>query len=168
MRILGILIVHLGILIGHLVTGLNRVLKSALLLYLLGALAIILSAPWITDYWLSHIHIPDIPLSANIFMVVSTAFLLVFCMSLYLIVQMIRQVGMNQRMTGAPNPFVISAMPGIKATGGDFIPTDDEQLRNREDIEILKRKGILQETDVEGMASEIGHAVLMKNRGRTE
>ena len=56
----------------------------------------------------------------------------------------------------------------MQATGGDFIPTNDAALADAEDIAKLKSMGILKETDLEGLASEIGHAHLLKTRGRTE
>lgn len=157
----------LGIVVGYIVTWLVAALRSRTLKVAIVVVGVVFLTPFVTEYWLTHIHIPDIPLSANIFMFVSTAFLFVFSVAMYLGMQMLRQIMINQRITGAPSPFTAAAA-GVRATGGDFIPTDDAKLRDREDMEILKSKGILQETDVEGMASEIGHTILMKNRGRTE
>lgn len=156
----------LGIILGYLVTWILQAFRSKALRYVLTVAGGILLMPLITEYWLARIHIPDIPLSANVFMFVSTAFLFVFCVAMYLGMLMLQQIRQGHRPIQWPG---FSAVPqDIKATGGDFIPTDDAQLRDREDMAILKGKGILHDTDVEGLASEIRHAALMKARGRTE
>lgn len=51
---------------------------------------------------------------------------------------------------------------------GAFIPTNDAALRDAEELAIMKAKGILKETDVADLASELGHAEILKRRGRTE
>jgi hypothetical protein len=156
----------LGRFVGWLVTGLVAGFRSKILVYLLVAVVFVFAAPVVTDYWATHVHIGDVPLSVNVFMLISTAFLLVFCMALYLGVLILIQGRAAARPMTAAMSYTIP--PVVRATGGDFIPTDDAKMRDREDLEILKSKGIIQETDVEGLASEIGHATLMRTRGRTE
>jgi predicted PurR-regulated permease PerM len=158
----------LGKIVGTLVTWLAAAWKSQArnLKFLLIAAIIIAAAPPVSQYWLSRVQMPDVPLSAIIMTFAATAFMVVFCVSMYVLTQMVGQLVVSQRIAGYTTPR--APLENVKATGGDFIPMDDAKLRQREDIEILKSKGILQETDVEGLVSEIGHAQLLKMRGRTE
>lgn len=157
----------LGRIVGYIVTWFLAIVRGRALWFMVAVAAVVLASPWVANYWLDHVHVPEVSLSVNVFMLVSTVFLLTFTVSIYAIVQLMLQIRQNQRQVGAPSPF--SAVPiGIKPTGGDFIPTDDVAIREREDLAILKSQGILHETDVEGLASEIGHATLRRTRGRTE
>ena len=158
----------LGRIIGSIVTWLLPIVRSRAYWFVVALAFVIVASPWVTNYWLNHVHVPDVSLSVNVFMLVSTVFLLTFTVSIYALVQLMLQIRYNQRQVGAPSPFMGTTSVGIKATGGDFIPTDDAKIREREDLAFLKSQGILHETDVEGLASEIGHATLMRNRGRTE
>ncbi len=126
----------------------------------------VLAVPPITQYWMSRVRIPDVPLSTIIGMAVATAFMVVFGATIWLLSELIRQLVVSQRIAGYSIPR--GDLQALKPTGGSFIPTDDAALRDAEDRRTLKSMGILQETDVEGLASEIGHAHLLKTRGRTE
>lgn len=157
-----------GKIIGHLVTLIQKLwsANARRVWYLIWASIVILAVPPITQYWLSHVQIPEIPISAIIGMAVAAFFMLAFAGAMAVLLAFV------QRLSVAPNVMNF-ALPktspqNVKATGGDFIHTSDEALRDREDLEILKSKGFLQETDVAGLASEIGYATLERTRGRTE
>lgn len=127
---------------------------------ILGAV-IVLAIPPIVQYWLSRVRIPQVPISAIVAMGVATILLLTFSASMYMVVHVIRSIVITE-----------SASPGMRnrrrqpSTDGAYIPTDDGKLWEAEQMDILKRKGVLHETDIEDLASEIGHREILKNRGK--
>lgn len=157
-----------GKLIGHVVTAASKFWKSQrnVLRIIIGIVLVVISAPPVTQYWLSRVKIPDVPTSAIVAMAIGSFFLLTFSLSMYVLIQVMMQLSVERRATAYTLGRQQNPMP--QATGGTFLPTDDAKLKDREDIEILKSKGILMETDLETAASEIGHAHLLRTRGVTE
>lgn len=160
----------LGILVGYIVRGCSwfwRKYESAIH-FILAVTAFVLISPFISKYLAQHGAIPNIPVSAIVGLAVATLFLVVFGSCMYILIGFIQQLTVSQRVAGytaARGPMNGAAQP---QSDGAFIVTSDESLRDAEDLAILKKRGILSETDVAALASEIGHATLLRNRGRTE
>lgn len=157
-----------GKLIGHVVTASSKLWKSQrnALRIIIGVVLVVISAPPVTQYWLSRVKIPDVPTSAIVAMAIGSFFMLTFSLSMYVLIQVMMQLSVERRATAYT--LARQQMPMPQATGGSFIPVDDVKMKEQEDIKILKSKGILMETDLETAASEIGHAHLLRTRGRTE
>lgn len=139
----------------------GRLLRNLLVLAI-----IIVAAPPVTQYWMSRTIIPEVPVTAIIGMGMGTLFLVAFASSMYVLIGFIQQLTVSQRIMSFQVPK--AQLQSMKPSDGTFIPTNDEKLYDDEMLEKLKRAGILNNTDVEGLASEIGHAQIIKMRGRTE
>jgi len=117
------------------------------------------------QYWLSHVNTPEVPISAIIGMVAAAFFMIVFAGAMYILISFVQQLTLVQKNVVYSLPRM--GAPAPKATDGSFIPTDDAALRDKEDLEVMKRMGLMNHTDLSGLASEVGHAAILKVRGKT-
>lgn len=125
------------------------------------SIVIVFAVPPIVQYWLSRTRIPEIPVSAIIGMAVGAFLLIAFSASMYMIVHVIRSIVLTEGSVSGS-----LSRRRQPSTEGQFIPTDDGKLWEAEQVAHLKRQGILHETDVEDLASELGHREILKNRGK--
>jgi hypothetical protein len=137
----------------------------------------ILLVPPIERYWGPRMtEFPSIPISALALMFLGAMFMTAAAAFIYvcglLIVQIVQMERAPRYPGRAPGLTPVSERAKVEAsTGGSFIPNDDETLFLREQFDILKKQGVLTDTDkmdLETMAKEIGLQTILKERGRTE
>lgn len=138
------------------------------------ALAIV-AIPPIERYWLPRMPVvPAVPISVLVFIAFSSIFMMAAAAVLYVLGLLLLQISRNERSVPGAIPSRNSLTGGgqkMAATGGAFIPAEDETLWLREQFDMLKQQGVLTETDgmdIETMAKELGLKVIMEQRGKTE
>lgn len=158
----------LGQLVGYFVNAWAWLFRtqSTLLKRLVLIVIVVLAGPPVVQYWMSRVHMPAVPISAIIETAIATLFMVAFGGSMYVLIGFLNQLTVSQRIGSYAIPK--GQLQAMKPTDGAFIPTDDEKLYDNEMLEKLKKAGILNKTDLEGFASEVGHAQIVKMRGRTE
>lgn len=144
--------------------------------YLVLAGVAVLAVPPIVQYWLSNVRIPDVPVSGIVAMFAGSLLFLSMSAFTAVLFYFLRQIADMDR------PVVVSTADGKVqhrprkktngvGTGGSFSVASDETLWAQEQIQQLRDKGVLFETDgadIDAIAKDIGHEILLKQRGRTE
>lgn len=165
----------IGVMAGRLRNGVQRIIQSNWIFMrrVLLVIGIVLAIPPVERYWLERMpRLPDIPVSVIVFTAVATLFMATTAAVLYvggiLLINMIHNVP-----AAGIAPLAAPAIHHRRAppTGGTFIPASDEELYLREQFEILKKQGILTDTDnmdLETMAKELGMAAILQAKGKTE
>ncbi len=130
--------------------------------------AIVYALPPATQYWLSHVPVPEVPVSAIVAMFAAALMLLSFAAVVYVAFHFARAIGYaEQRVVMAPGaparPPIIGPVDRTPSDGS-FTAPSDQSTWAKEQLEVLKRKGILTETDrmdilnIEQLAEEMGVA----------
>jgi len=140
------------------------------------AFVIVMAMPAITEYWLRHVPIPEVPVSTIVLLVVASLFLLTFTASMVVVLYFLKRIAETERTVHHARKRVREP----RATDGTFIPVTDEDAWREEELADLKRagvatdqvdllrdRGILTQADKEAL-EEMAMAAALRSRGRTE
>jgi hypothetical protein len=140
-------------------------------------LAIVLSLPSIAEYWLRHVRLPDVPVSAIVLLLVASFFILSFAVLLYTASSVLLTI---QSAETTNRTIQARKRRQFQATDGSFSAATDEKAWQSETIEDLRKQGIrvdgidllakngvLKPEDQEAI-EDMARAAQLRHRGRTE
>lgn len=147
-----------GLLVGTLVTSFIRVWRSNWIYTrrLLFAFIIILAVPPVEHYWLARVAIPQVPVSSIIGMFAASLLLLSFASVVYVCLYFLRQALQVEKNV---NLVRSRYRQPVAPTSGSFNVMPDNRAWAAEELERLKKSGILLDTDkteIEDLARDMG------------
>ena len=155
---------------GYGVGWLYRGLRSTWVRYGTIAALVVVLVPPVVDYWLSRVAIPEVPITALVAMGLGSMLLITFGGSLYVLFLFLSAILQSER-SGTGSVAVARRRRATEETEGTFVPGNEERAWAQEQMETLKRAGLLTETDamdIETLARENGFKDLQQKMGRTE
>lgn len=103
---------------------------------------IVIALPPVVQYWLSHIAFPAVPISAIVAMFCAALVLFAFGFVMWVALTMMREM-LDVQMYGCRRRGAVSTIP----TGGSFSVPSDDRMWAVEQLEDLKKKGFLTDSD---------------------
>lgn len=145
--------------------------NRTLVLRLVAGILLVYALPPATQYWLSHVRFPDVPVSAIFAMLAAATMLLALAIVAYVGFHFLRQIPIAERTVVVNASNAARRSIAQPETAGSFVPVTDTGAWAQEQLLDLERKGILTKTDrteVEELAEEMGMAAAQrrdKNNG---